>query len=307
MKTAIETKDLTVVFRGKWGVQKRAVHNLSLKVSEGSIFGFIGHNGAGKTTTIKILTGLCRPTSGEANIMGISVNNVAARNKIGFLPENPYFYEYLTAGESLRFYARLRGIPRKDINKRVDELLDEVGLKDAKTRAVKGFSKGMKQRLGLAQAMVHNPEIYILDEPLSGLDPVGRREVREKIIELKKKGSSIFFTSHVLADVEMLCDEVALVSQGELVSFGKIDDLINREVISVDIHGEGFEQSCLKELEKLCKHMVHKDNTVLITVDTEEKAQQAKEILEKGGGKLRAMIPHRENLEDFYVRNSRGV
>ncbi|WP_372371272.1 ABC transporter ATP-binding protein [Candidatus Uabimicrobium sp. HlEnr_7] len=307
MKTAIETKNLTVVYRGKWGIQKQAVSDLSIKVSEGAIFGFIGHNGAGKTTTIKILTGLCRATSGDAEIMGTSVKNVIARNKIGFLPENPYFYEYLTAEESLTFYARLHGIERKEIAKRVDKLLDGVGLAKAKKTAVRGFSKGMKQRLGLAQAMVHNPDVYILDEPLSGLDPVGRREVREKIIELKKNGSTIFFTSHVLADVEMLCDEVALVSQGKLVSFGKIDDLINREVISIDIHGEGFDKNSLEKLQKISTHLVHKDNITFVTVNNEKKAQEVKDILEKCGGTLRAMIPHRENLEDFYIRNSRGV
>ena len=307
MKAAIKTVDLTVIFRGKWGIQKKAVNNLNLSIPQNSIFGFIGHNGAGKTTTIKVLTGLCQATKGSAEIFGVSVSDIQTRKKIGFLPENPYFYEYLTAKESLTFYAQLHSIPKSQISKKVDSLLDEVGLNKAKKSLVKGFSKGMKQRLGLAQAMVHEPDIYILDEPLSGLDPVGRREIREKIVSLKTRGKTVFFTSHVLADVEMLCDEVALVAQGSLVSLGKIDELINRDVISVDIHGENMSKETVEKIRGLCTHVVCKDKMTFATVDSEEKAQQVKEILENSGGTLRAFVPHRENLEDFYVKHSEGV
>lgn len=307
MKTAIKTVDLSVIFRGKWGIQKKAVNDLSITIHQNSIFGFIGHNGAGKTTTIKVLTGLCTPSKGDAEIMGIPVSDISARQKIGFLPENPYFYDYLTAEESLTFYANLHSIPRQKISKRVDQLLDEVGLSKAKKTLIRGFSKGMKQRLGLAQAMVHEPDIYILDEPLSGLDPVGRREIREKIVSLKNKGKTVFFTSHVLSDVEMLCDEVALVSQGSLVSSGRIEDLINREVVSVDIHGEGCNEKIMEQLEKICLRVECKEKMLFATVENEKKAQDVKKILEENGAILRAFIPHRENLEDFYVKHSEGA
>lgn len=306
MTWAIETQNLGMIFRTNWGGKKRALENLDLKVEENEIFGFLGPNGAGKTTTIKILLALCHPTEGNAKIFGHSTQAVSARKLVGFLPENISFYEYLTGLETVEFYARLHGISRRQSRKNAHKILEQVGLQNAARRFVREYSKGMKQRLGLAQAMIHRPQLLILDEPLSGLDPIGRREFRESLRILKEQGKTIFFSSHVLTDVELLCDRVGLLANGKLITVGQLDLLLNPQTTSIEIIGEGFSNATLDEIKPLCTRMLIREKITAVWVNTEKHAYQVKNLLERDNGTLRAFIPHKESLEDFYLRWTKG-
>ncbi len=203
----------------------KALDGLNLEVQEGEVFGFLGPNGAGKTTTIKILVGLMRPTSGTARLFGQEISNSSIRSKIGFLPETPFFYEYLTGFEILSFYGKLFSLPKNEIRERVDALLNQVGLTSSAHLQLRKFSKGMLQRIGIAQALINNPELIILDEPMSGLDPIGRREMRELILTLKAQGKTLFFSSHIIHDVEMICDRVGILAKGKLLQVGRLDEV----------------------------------------------------------------------------------
>ena len=188
----------------------QALCGLSLSVRRGEIYGFLGQNGAGKTTTLKILLGLMRATSSTGEVLGVPAGDVNVHRRIGFLPESPYFYDYLTAEEFLTFYGQLAGLPREELTCQVITLLETVGLSDARTRQLRKFSKGMLQRVGLAQALIHDPELVILDEPMSGLDPIGRRQIRDLILRLRDKGKTVFFSTHIIPDVEMICDRARM-------------------------------------------------------------------------------------------------
>src|SRR5437867_4296575 len=201
---------------------KVALKPLTLSVEEGEIFGFLGPNGAGKTTTLKMLMGLVFPTGGTARILGLELDDPRMKAQIGFLPEQPYFYDYLTAGELLKYYGRLSGVDAKQLSQRTEAVLERVGLKDAANLQLRKFSKGMLQRVGIAQAILHDPKVVFLDEPMSGLDPAGRREIRELIQNLKDEGKTIFFSTHILSDAEALCDRVAVINKGELCGIGVV-------------------------------------------------------------------------------------
>lgn len=205
---------------------KVALKGLDLEVKAGEVFGFLGPNGAGKTTTMNVLLGFVLPTSGSASLFGIDVLQPLARQRIGYLPELTYYYKFLTAEELLRFYARIFGIARTEADRRIDELMKLVELEHARRRPIKTYSKGMQQRVGLAQALINNPDLLILDEPTSGLDPLGRMKVREIIQRLKNQGKTVFFSSHELGEVESVCDRVAIINQGELKAEGRVADLV---------------------------------------------------------------------------------
>jgi ABC-2 type transport system ATP-binding protein len=224
---AIEIKDLTKAYPvGFWKKQLRpALNGLTLTVEKGETFGFLGPNGAGKTTTLKILMGIIRPSSGSATILGQDYRTPEVKRQIGFLPEQPYFYDYLSAPELLDYYAQLSGVAAAERAQRIRPLLDRVGLGDVGNKQLRKFSKGMLQRVGIAQAIIHDPEVVILDEPMSGLDPLGRHEVRELIQGLKDQGKTIFFSTHILSDAEALCDRVAVIHKGELRGIGVVNDL----------------------------------------------------------------------------------
>ncbi len=219
-------------------VPKRCLDALDLDVEQNEIFGFLGPNGAGKTTTLKLLMNLIFPTSGEATILGKPVSDTRMHREIGFLPEQPYFYDYLTAGEMLDYFARMFGY-RADRGARVTRFLERVGLGESRDVQLRKFSKGMLQRFGLAQAIVHDPQVIFLDEPTSGLDPVGRREVRDLILELKKEGRTVFFSTHILPDAEALCDRVAVLARGKLRGVGVIGELFDSHVQGIEIQFEG--------------------------------------------------------------------
>lgn len=223
-------------------VPKLAVNGLSLNVGQGEVFGFLGPNGAGKTTTMNVLLGFVNATGGEARLFGVNVREPIARQRIGYLPELTYYYKFLSAEEILRFYAKVFGIERTEADRRIDRLIKLVELEHASKRPLKSYSKGMQQRVGLAQALINNPDLLILDEPTSGLDPIGRMKVREIIQRLKNEGKTVFFSSHELGEVETVCDRVAIVHQGQLREEGRVADLLAKyktglEQIFLDLIG----------------------------------------------------------------------
>src|SRR5471032_1940586 len=227
MSVILKTEKLRVEFSNREFRQttKVALTGLDLEVNAGEVFGFLGPNGAGKTTTMNVLLGFVPPTSGAAFLFGIDVRQPIARQRIGYLPELTYYYKFLTAEELLRFYARIFGIARGEAERRIDQLLKLVELESARKRPIKSYSKGMQQRVGLAQALINNPDLLILDEPTSGLDPLGRMKVREIIQRLKNEGKTVFFSSHELGEVETVCDRVAIIHQGELKVVGRVDEI----------------------------------------------------------------------------------
>ena len=230
MEPIVETRNLRVEFRAQNSGQakKVAVNDLNLSIRAGEVFGFLGPNGAGKTTTMNVLLGFVNATSGSAFLFGVDVREPIARQRIGYLPELTYYYKFLTAEELLRFYARIFGIPRAEADRRIEQLLKLVELDAARKRPIKTYSKGMQQRVGLAQALINNPDLLILDEPTSGLDPLGRMKVREIIQRLKNEGKTVFFSSHELGEVETVCDRVAIINEGELKVEGRVADLVEK-------------------------------------------------------------------------------
>src|SRR3984885_13453873 len=235
--TAIDIVGLEKTYSvGFWGkTPKCALKPLHLRVEEGEIFGFLGPNGAGKTTTLKMLMGLVYPTAGSAKILGMEINDPRMKARIGSLPEQPYFYDYLTAGELLNYYAQLSGVAAGERERKVREVLIRVGLPDVMRVQLRKFSKGMLQRVGIAQAILHDPRVVFLDEPMSGLDPMGRREVRDLMEELKQEGKTVFFSTHILSDAEALCDRVGIIHQGELRGVGAVADLTSQAQGKVEI------------------------------------------------------------------------
>jgi len=236
MSVILKTNKLRVEFTSREFRQgtKTALVGLDLEVNAGEVFGFLGPNGAGKTTTMNVLLGFIPPTSGKAYLFGIDVRQPIARQRIGYLPELTYYYKFLTAEELLRFYAKIFGLARGEADKRIDHLLKLVELESARKRPIKSYSKGMQQRVGLAQALINNPDLLILDEPTSGLDPLGRMKVREIIERLKNEGKTVFFSSHELGEVETVCDRVAIIHQGELKAVGRVGDITQKHHVNLE-------------------------------------------------------------------------
>lgn len=304
---AITVDGLTKAYGSGWPWRPpiAALEDLSLSVRQGEIFGFLGPNGAGKTTTIKILLGLMRATSGKAYVMGKPAGDVQTRAKIGFLPESPYFYDYLTAEEFLEFYGRLAGLERSNIRRRVADLLGLVGLSQAGTRQLRKFSKGMLQRVGLAQALIHDPELVILDEPMSGLDPIGRKHVRDLILGLRERGKTVFFSSHIISDVEVLCDRVGIVVKGRLLASGRIDELVNHDdAQSVEIVCRNVGMEDLPATGARAKRILQQGRQCLIVLPSSDLVDETLVEIKRQGGKLVSVIPHKSSLEDIFMRQT---
>jgi len=306
-EVVIRVENLRQIYRvGFLGRPKLALDGASFEVGKNEIFGYIGANGAGKTTTIKILVGLQRPTAGKATVMGTDVSEAGSRRRLGFLPENPYFYEYLTAREALTFYGQLCDVPARELAARSASLLALVQLEHAADRPIRGYSKGMRQRLGLAQALVNDPEVVILDEPMSGLDPLGRAQVREIILELGRRGKTVFFSSHILGDVEAICSRVCLIDSGQVKAIGSLSSLLRREVKSVDLITLDLPEELARELEALARHH-HADGAERsYSFADEETAQTSARKVLDAGGRVRALVPHLESLEDVFLDNARA-
>jgi ABC-2 type transport system ATP-binding protein len=304
---AIRTQGLCKTFRtGFWMRPVEAVRGIDLEVREGEIFGFIGPNGAGKTTTIKMLAGLIHPTRGEAWIRDVPVWDPSARRGLGFLPEGTYFHEYLTGREFLDMHARLLGLGRAERKARATDLLERIGLRDAGDLQLRRYSKGMRQRVGLAQALIGDPGVVILDEPLSGLDPIGRREVRDLILELREEGKTVFLSSHILADAEMICDQVAIILEGRIAQHGYLDDLLGQEVRGVELIVEGLDESLWEELSAAARRSVAQGARHLFEFASEEEAEKALDRVRTTGIRVRCLVPRRKSLEDLLIEDFRG-
>ena len=277
---------------------KRALHPLHLTVEEGEVFGFLGPNGAGKTTTLKMLMGLVFPTSGSARLLGRDWTDPEVKAQIGFLPEQPYFYDYLTAHELLNYYGQLSGVPGKDRKRRIDEVLQRVGLTDVKGVQLRKFSKGMLQRAGIAQAILHDPKLVFFDEPMSGLDPMGRREVRDLMEQLKHEGKTVFFSTHILSDAEALCDRVAIIHQGELRGVGAVADLTSSVQGKVEVIWQGTEvPPSMKALGAEC----HVTGDTVRAVLAESQQDVAIDALRRERMRLIAITPVRTSLEEYFI------
>lgn len=298
------TKDFKVGFWKKRPV--RALDQLNLTVEKGEVFGFLGPNGAGKTTTLKILMNLLRPTSGSALILGERTDSVQMRRRIGYLPENPYFYDYLTAEELLTYAGRLFGLAGRELDKRVDVLLDSVGLQRSRKLQLRKFSKGMIQRIGIAQAIINDPELVFLDEPMSGLDPLGRREVRQVIAGLKAQGVTVFFSSHILPDVEALCDRVAIVNRGRLQSAGALHEILKVKIQGHEIILSGARPAATAELEKMSDQVAALGDRLYLRVATQSQVSAILQQAQAQGVELISVNPIRPSLEDFFLQEITG-
>jgi len=300
---AVETIDLTKDYRVGFfrKRRKRALDGLNLQVEAGEVFGLLGPNGAGKTTTLKILLGLIFPTLGTARILGKDLGDVSVRARIGYLPENPYFYVHLTAQEFLNYVAELFGLTKDERKRRVGQLLERVGLETSRDVPLGKFSKGMVQRVGIAQALINDPQLIFLDEPMSGLDPLGRREVRDLILELRKQGKTVFFSTHILPDAETLCNRVAILNHGRLQGCGDLRDILQLGVASTEIVLEHPAPELLAELESKCDSVVATGDRVRLVVSKEaDVAWVVKHILH-AEVKLVSLNPVKTSLEDFFL------
>jgi len=299
-KTVLEMSNLTKVFRvGFLGRKVTAVTDLNLDIRNNEIFGFLGPNGAGKTTTIKMILRLIHPTRGEIKILGRPNSDVKIRSKIGFMPENPYFYDYLTAGEFLRFYGQLMNISHRDRDQKAKELLNLVGLKDAENTQLRKFSKGMIQRVGIAQALLNDPELVILDEPMSGLDPVGRKEIRDIILDMKSKGKTVFFSTHILPDVEMICDRVGIIRNGHLSAVGTLSEILGPSVKGVEITARDIKDE--SALKGVTGRIVRQGNLINMVLENPEMLDDLLRSVLGQGGHVVEVFPHRQSLEAYFL------
>jgi ABC-2 type transport system ATP-binding protein len=297
---AIEILGLEKIYHvGFWRKKpKLALKPLQLTIETGEIFGFLGPNGAGKTTTLKMLMGLVYPTAGAARILGMAIGDPRMKAQIGFLPEQPYFYDYLTARELLDYYGRLSGMPSSDRSKRVQETIGRVGLQDSANLQLRKFSKGMLQRVGIAQAILHDPEVVFLDEPMSGLDPIGRREVRDLIEQLKQEGKTVFFSTHILSDAEALCDRVAIINLGELRRVGSVSELTANVRGKVELVWQGKTiPAAMTQLGAEC----HVSGDTVRAVVTEASQEAALDAVRRQQLRLISFMPVRTSFEEYFV------
>jgi ABC-2 type transport system ATP-binding protein len=302
---AIETENLTKDYAlGFWRKRPyRALDGLSLQVEPGEVFGFLGPNGAGKTTTLKLLLQLVFPTSGRAEILGRPVGDVAARRRVGYLPENPYFYDHLSAVELLDYFGRLFGLAPDVRATRVPRLLDQVDLGAERRLPLRRYSKGMLQRVGLAQALLNEPDVVFLDEPMSGLDPLGRRMVRELILQLRDRGAAVFFSSHILADAEAVCSRVAILSGGRLAAAGRLTDLLAFGVKGWEIVVDRVGAGALPRVQALAAKVTRiADARFAIELPADARPEQLLADLVAAGATIVAVNPLRDTLEDFFMR-----
>lgn len=301
----IEVKDLSKEYRqGFWLKRVRAVSGISFEVKPGTIFGFLGPNGAGKTTTIKVLMGLIGATGGSARLFGEDVRQARARERLGFLPENPYVYPYLTPREFVRMCGRLSGLSIRSSRDRTDRVLERVGILYAADRPVGRLSKGMLQRAGLAAALVADPELLVLDEPMSGLDPVGRKEVRDLILAERAVGRTIFFSTHILSDVEMLCDEVAILRRGRVVVRGALTDLLKSNTKRVDVVALDPGGALEAALAHTGATLQRVRDRVVVSVEGEAEVDGVLKRVLDLGLRVVEVTPHHETLEDLFVREA---
>ncbi len=300
---AVQTIDLTKdYYVGFWRKQsKRAVDRLNLAVKIGEVYGLLGPNGAGKTTTLKMLLRLIFPTSGSATILGKKINDTSVHARIGYLPENPYFYDHLTPEEFLNYAGELFGLSAPERRIRTERLLERVGLTEHRNIPLRKFSKGMVQRLGIAQALINDPELIFLDEPMSGLDPVGRREVRDLILQLKAEGKTIFFSTHILSDAEALCDQVAILNRGQLHGCGELREILRLSASTTEVVLENPTPELLRELEAHASIMVRTGERVRLEFPTEVDVSKLLDLALRRRASIVSVNPVKMSLEDYFL------
>jgi len=304
-ETLIQVRDLRKTVRvGFFGRKVEAVKSVSFEVQRGEIFGFLGPNGAGKTTTIKMLTGLITPTGGEAFLFGARVPSAEARRRIGFLPENPYVYPYLTPREFVTLCGRLSGLSGSRLSGRTQAMLEKVGIAYAADRPVRRLSKGMLQRTGLAAALVSDPELLVLDEPMSGLDPVGRKEVRDLILEERALGRTIFFSTHILSDVEAMCDRVTILREGKVVVSGALRKLLRGEVLRTDVTLAHAGDELLASFEASGHGVRRRADVVVVEIEGEKQVGDVLRVAIEAEAQVVEVVPRRETLEDLFMRRA---
>jgi ABC-2 type transport system ATP-binding protein len=301
---AIETNELTKDYRvGFWRNRAtRALDSLSLQVEPGEVFGLLGPNGAGKTTTLKILFRLIFPTSGTARILGKELEDTAAHQQVGYLPEQPYFYDHLSAEELLNYTGRLFGLARSDLRRRVNQLLERVGLAESRHVPLRRFSKGMVQRVGIAQALINDPEVVFLDEPMTGLDPLGRREVRDLVLQLREEKKTVFFSTHILSDAETLCDRVAILNRGRLQGCGELSEILRLGVSATELVLENPSESVLQELQPWVASVVRTGERVRLQIREEANLEQILAVSLRGKAKVVSLNPVKMSLEDYFLK-----
>lgn len=305
---AVTLDRVTKTYNPTWPWQSAAtvLSEISLSVTRGEIFGFLGPNGAGKTTTMKILLGLIRATRGSVELLGVPVSDVNVHKRIGYLPESPYFYDYLTAEEFLMFYGKLAGMENTVVQRRVSDLLEKVGLAEARTRPLRKFSKGMLQRIGLAQALIHDPELVILDEPMSGLDPIGRKDVRDIILSLRDQGKTVFFSTHIISDVEMICDRVGIIAKGKILAMGRIEDLVDRHCShSVEVVCEGVVGEEISPIRRAAQRLLQRGNRCWMILPGQDRLDEILGAIRQAGGRLVSAIPHKGSLEEIFLERTK--
>jgi len=307
MQAQVRAEALSKTYRvGFFARRVRAVEDLSFEVRAGEIFGLLGPNGAGKTTALKMLLGFVKPTSGHAFIAGQRVGTVASRRQLGYLPENPALYEFLRGDEYLVFAGRLCGLSRADARKRTVELLERVGLAGRADRPIRKFSKGMVQRLALAQALVGDPRIAILDEPMSGLDPIGRKDVRDLILQLRDEGRTVLFSTHILSDVEAICDRVGILVEGRLTDCGALADLVAPGARAVELVVENVPPDLVARLQQDGTRVLQRDRATVLTFRDEDRARAALSAAVSSGATIVSLTPHRRSLEELFISRARG-
>ena len=302
MPAVISVENLTKRYRNPHGADKAALNGLTLDVPAGEIYGFLGPNGAGKTTMIKLLIGLIAPTAGGGTILGAPLGSVDARRRLGFLPESPYFYEYMRGEELLDYYGRLFALPVGLRRERVHSLLKLVGLWESRRLGVRKYSRGMLQRLGLAQALINDPELVILDEPAGGLDPIGRREMRDILLQLRDRGKTVFLSSHILAEVETVCDRIAILHRGHLMAVGRIGDLLaeSREM-ELTVHGiNGHLSARLAGIPGVTVR--HGTDATVVVLPEQRLVYEVIDLVRQTGGQVVSLGAKRERLEDLFVK-----
>ncbi len=304
-KPVLRVDDLHKTFRiGFFRKKVEAVRGIGFEVKRGEIFGLLGPNGAGKTTTIKMVLRLIFPMRGTIELFGERNPGPAAMARVGYMPENPYVYQYLRPLEFLDLCGRLTGMRRAERAKRSRELVERVGLGHAMERPIGKFSKGMMQRIGIAQALLHDPELLILDEPMSGLDPIGRKEVRDLVVEQRQRGKTIVFTSHILSDVELLCDRVGIVRRGRMSHYGRLDELLRAETRRVEVELANVSDTLREALRPLADELNEAEGHLHLVVSGDEGAQPVLERALAEGAEVIAVTPARETLEDLFVRDA---
>ena len=299
---ALQTEHLAKTYViGFFRKKVQAVRDVSIQVKPGEIFGLLGPNGAGKTTTLKVCMGLVRPTSGTVQVLGQRVGAIAAKQRLGYLPETPYFYDYLTGRELLVFMAKLFSFNRAEAHRRAGELLETVGLSGAADLALRRYSKGMLQRLGLAQALINDPELVILDEPLTGLDPLGRKDLRKLIVQLREAGKTVILSSHILSDVEMLADRVAIVVKGKMVKTGPLHELLDARIVSTEVVLADHGPPLLEGLELKGHTVTEKGNHLQVVIQSDEPVDPVLKLAYEHGARVVSVSPRKESLEDVVI------